>query len=101
MSEHEIAVEPPTEDTDDLPWLLAKALSDQAFQYLVMLRNGVIVECTGANRDKNRDWITLTDPVVIHPKLIATPDSVGFNFERGFCVRVSDIVGAVDAPHGS
>lgn len=85
----------PTHDTSGLPWPLAKALGDQGFAYLVMLRNGAIIECTGANRDEEKEWITLLDATIVHPIGLV------YNLERGLCVRISDIVAAVDAPHGS
>lgn len=83
---------------DGLPWPLNKALSDSPFEYLVMLRNGAVVVCEGAKQanDDESGWITLFNAKVIYP-VIESP----FNFERGLCVRIIDIVAAADAPHGS
>lgn len=99
MSADTIETEGPQE-YPDLPWPLSKATFDTDFAYLVILRNSIIVECTGATRDKNDSWITLKDPTIVHPT-VGGSGGTPFNFERGMCVRVDEIAAAVDAPHGS
>jgi hypothetical protein len=93
-------LEPKVSHVEGLPWPLDKALGDTPFAYLVMLRNGVVIECQGVERPTGEQpiWITLVNAKIIYPHIKADEP---FNFERGMCVRIEDIVAAVDAPHGS
>jgi hypothetical protein len=79
-----------------LPGPLDRALSDKPFSYLVVLRNGLVIEFEGASQDTEPAWITLLKPKIVHPQIDSS-----FNFARGISVRISDIVAAADASHGS
>lgn len=87
-----------------LPWPLSKALSDP-FEYAVGLRDGSVVHFESASiRLEAPEFITLNG--VRHhsvPAVDVTHDRKPwpFSFERGLVIRISDVMWAADAPHGS
>ena len=76
-----------------LPEALAKAVSDNPFQYALMLRDGTIIEFGGATQP-SAGWILLHRPKMVNRGY----DSC---LERGIEVRLQEIVWVADAPHGS
>lgn len=86
----------------DLPHPLAKAVRDNPFCYLVVLRDGTAIECEGVKRSR-RGWLFLQNPR--KPDFRANlGDSGGIwdcSLDRGLEVRISDIMACADAPHGS
>jgi hypothetical protein len=92
----------------DLPEALAKAVVDRPFEYLVILRNGTVIECDGIWRTR-RGWVTLDSPRKPGgprtPGVWNPPDREfalwGCCFERDLEVRIADIMACADAPHGT
>jgi hypothetical protein len=76
-----------------LPEALAKAVSDNPFQYALMLRDGTIIEFEGAT-PPSAGWILLDRPKIVNRGYDAC-------LERGMEVRLQEIVWVADAPHGS
>jgi len=76
-----------------LPAALAKTVSDNPFQYALMLRDGTIVEFEGA-APPSAGWILLDRPKIVNRGYDAC-------LERGIEVRLQEIVWVADAPHGS
>lgn len=88
-------------DTPRIPADLAKAFGDP-FDYMVILRNGMIFYFTEAALAG--EWVTLTGIRAFSgiplPKGDPLSDSLP-NFERGIQVRLADIIAVADAPWGS
>ena len=88
------------------PWPLAKATVD-SFDYAIGLRDGSIIRFQSARHDGHDDWVTIEKDGLEISKAgdslrgAASPSLGDFNFDRGLVVRVSEIIWATDAPHGS
>lgn len=78
---------------DGLPAALSKAVSDNPFQYALMLRDGTIIEFAGATLPSD-GWILLDEPKIVNRGYEAC-------FDRGLEVRLAEIVWVADTPHGS
>ena len=72
---------------------------DDSFDYAIRLRTGEVWRFREAE-PISKSWVRLSDfmPLRSSP---SGPDSGEYPFERGVCVRVSDIVWIADAPEGS
>lgn len=88
----------------DLPAALAKAATDCPFHYLVVLRDGTAIHCSGVIRSRP-GWLVLTEPGKPDCSMSEpTPRSDwlwGCWLPRNLEVRISDIMACADAPHGS
>ena len=93
IDELDLSESPHSRHCADLPEALAKAVSDNPFQYALMLRDGTIIEFEGATLP-SAGWILLDRPKIVNRGYDAC-------LERGIEVRIEDIVWVADAPHGS
>ncbi|MBI4370399.1 MAG: hypothetical protein HY547_09245 [Elusimicrobia bacterium] len=86
------------------PGDLAKACIDNCFFYALELKNGWIIEFSGAS-PINEEWVhlDLTKTSCGQCERLKQTDKrlSRFCFERGLDVRVSEIIWCADAPHGS
>lgn len=79
------------------PDALVKATYDDPWQYAIGLKDGSVVEFEGAWPYAGGRWVRLSNPTpTAGPLLGAVPC-----WERGIDIEFSQIVWAVDAPHGS
>lgn len=91
------------------PPSLIKAMQDDDFQYLLGLRDGVVILFVGA-KPCGTEWVRLRvmprDQIFRGDKAVWIPgadkDRLGtFYFDRGIDVKVSEIAWCCDAPWGS
>lgn len=79
---------------EDWPDVLIKAIGDNPFEYLLVLRNGTVIEFVGARLTSRKGWVHLDQPSIVENKNVSVS-------ERGIEIRVADIIAIVDAPRGS
>ncbi len=85
----------PVDAPDDWPDNLCKALVDQPFEYMLVLRNGSMIRFDGASKSRE-GWVLLSNP-----RNQDDSKPWGCLLDRGLEVRVADIMAVADAPHGS
>jgi hypothetical protein len=80
---------------NDWPEIICKAIADQHFEYMLILRNGLVIKFEGAAKSRE-GWVTLKNPQTLEGNKL-----LNCSFERGLEIRVSDIIAIADAPQGS
>lgn len=79
---------------------LAKACTDDAFDYALKLRTGEVVRFIGAKL-LNREWVNITLAQNNQWDTRNNSNPFPFSANRGVDIRISDIVWVMDAPNGS
>lgn len=87
----------PEGESSLLSGALNKALNDQPWHYAIKLRDGTVMEFSGASwSPRTPDWIRLKFDGIDEARVPGI-----HSLERGLDVRISEIVWAIDAPWGS
>jgi hypothetical protein len=80
-----------------MPPAVETAIQDKPFFYALGLKDGTILEFTGAEYLGDTGWVKLESV-----KAVSGPMSQQkFTLDRGLEVAIEDILWATDAPHGS
>lgn len=91
-----------------MPWPIAKALTDNPWDYVCGLRDGTIIFFRDAGWREGEPFVTLfpcAEMVIRHfsSPIVGPLFKVAQHFtpERGISVRLDEIAWAIDAPFGS